>query len=110
LPIIEFMTYPDHRGGLTVCELPFDVKRAFWIENVPPGETRGGHAMKTCRMVMVALRGRLDVVVDEERHRLDSPRTGLYVKPTARRTLENFSPDALCLVLASEHFDEDDYT
>lgn len=107
--LIEFMIYPDHRGDLTVYELPFDVKRVFWMENVPPGEGRGGHAMKTCQMVMVAMRGHLDVVVDGVRHHLDSPWTGLHVEPSAHRTLENFSPDALCLVLASEHFDEDDY-
>jgi len=109
LPLIEFTTYPDHRGNLTVYELPFNVKRTFWIENVPPGEVRGRHAMKTCQMVMVAMRGHLDVVVDRKRYHLDSPRMGLHVEPSAHRVLENFSPDALCLILASEHFDEDDY-
>jgi hypothetical protein len=109
LPLIEFAIYPDHRGSLTVHELPFDVKRVFWFENVPPGKFRGGHAMKTCQMVVVAMRGSFDIVVDGERYHLNSSRWGLYVKPTAYRVLENFSPDALCLVLASEHFDEDDY-
>jgi hypothetical protein len=107
--LIPFQSYPDHRGDLTVCELPFDAKRTFWFEDVPLGEGRGRHAMKTCQMVMVAMRGHFDVVVDGERYRLDSPRTGLYVEPAAYRVLENFSPDALCLVLASEHFDEADY-
>lgn len=107
--LIPFQTYTDHRGGLTVCELPFDVKRVFWPDPIPPGEKRGGHAMETCQMVIVAMVGQFDVVVDGERYHLSSPGEGLYIEPRNYRVLENFSPDAVCLVLASEHYDEGGY-
>lgn len=107
--LIPFQSHPDHRGNLTVCELPFDAKRAFWLEDVPVGQARGQHAMKTCQMVIVAMRGHLDVVAERMRYHLNSSQWGLYVEPSAYRALENFSPDALCLVLASEHFDGEGY-
>jgi len=109
--LIQFPTYVDVRGTLTVAqhEVPFEVSRAFWIYDVPCGEKRGQHSLKTCHQVLVALRGRLDVIVDGVRYHLCSPQYGLHVEPMAWRVMENFSSDAICLVLASELYDAEDY-
>ena len=109
--LIRFQTYVDVRGALTVAqhEIPFDVKRAFWIYDVPTREKRGEHALKLCHQVLVALKGRLDVIVDGVRYHLCSPQFGLHIEPMAWKELENFSADAICLVLASEFYDAEDY-
>ena len=115
--IIELPRITDPRGNLTVCEnesnLPFDVKRVYWVYDVPGGESRGRHAHKHCREFIIAVSGSFSVtVIDGKREQtfmLIHPYQGLLVEENQWRTLEDFSSGAVCLVLASEPFDEDDY-
>ena len=115
--IIELPTITDPRGNLTVAEqmknVPFDIKRVYWTYDVPGGESRGGHAHKNLYQLVVAMSGSFIVNLDngEERETilLNHPWQGLLIKPNTWRTLEDFSSGAVCLVLASEPFDLDDY-
>jgi len=114
---IELTKIVDPRGNLTVVErlrdVPFDVKRVYWVYDVPGGEHRGGHAHKQCREFIVALSGSFSVTLDNGKERetylLNHPYQGLLVETGVWRTLDDFSSGAVCLVLASEPFDEDDY-
>lgn len=107
----------DPRGNLTVAEsmrqVPFDVKRVYWTYDVPSGESRGGHAHRHCRELIIALSGSFSVVLDNGRERkafhLNHPWQGLLVETGVWRTLDDFSSGAVCLVLASDPFDEADY-
>jgi hypothetical protein len=107
----------DRRGNLTFIEgenqIPFRIARAYWIYEVPGGVERGGHAYRRLEEVFVALSGSFDVVVDDGQTpttvHLNRSYTGLYVPPLVWRNLENFSTNAVCLILASRHYDEDDY-
>ena len=115
--LLQLKKITDPRGNLTVAEqqseVPFDVKRVYWIYDVPGGESRGGHAHRHCREMIVALSGSFDVTLDDgtERHtyHLNHPWQGLLVETGIWRTLNDFSSGAVCLVLASDAFDEDDY-
>ncbi|MCH4147846.1 MAG: FdtA/QdtA family cupin domain-containing protein [Prevotella sp.] len=115
--IINLPKVSDPRGNLTVAEqlkdVPFDVKRAYWVYDVPSGESRGGHSHKQCREFIVAVSGSFTVTLDngsgQEKHLLNHPYQGLLVEENTWRTLEDFSSGAVCLVLASELFDEADY-
>lgn len=115
--LLPFQDISDYRGELYVIEgarhVPFDVKRVFWITSLPQDIVRGGHAHRSCHQFIVALKGRLDVVVDDGREartfRLDSPTEGLHVPPGIWAQEESFSEDVLYLVLASDHYDEADY-
>ncbi len=115
--IIELPKITDPRGNLTVAEqlknVPFDIKRVYWTYDVPGGESRGGHAHKALHQLVVAMSGRFTVTLDngEERETilLNHPWQGLLIKPNTWRTLDDFSSGAVCMVLASELFDEDDY-
>ena len=115
--IIELPRITDPRGNLTVCEnesnLPFDVKRVYWVYDVAGGESRGSHAHKHCREFIIAVSGSFSVTVNdgkrEQTFMLNHPYQGLLVEENQWRTLEDFSSGAVCLVLASEPFDEDDY-
>ena len=115
--LLQLKKIADPRGNLTVAEqqseVPFDVKRVYWIYDVPGGESRGGHAHRHCREMIVALSGSFDVTLDDgtERHtyHLNHPWQGLLVETGIWRTLDDFSSGAVCLVLASDAFDEDDY-
>jgi hypothetical protein len=106
--LLKPQEFSDDRGVLVVCELPFDAKRVFWMKNVPRWESRGEHAMKTCQMILVAIQGFFDVVVENDVYYM-GPDMALYIAPEDYRAIENFDPDAICLVLASEHFDEEGY-
>ncbi|MBQ6651843.1 MAG: WxcM-like domain-containing protein [Prevotella sp.] len=107
----------DPRGNLTVVEgmkdVPFDVKRVYWVYDVPGGESRGGHAHKQCQEMIVAVSGSFNVTLDDGHDRqtfhLNHPWQGLLVETGVWRTLDDFSSGAVCLVLASESFDEADY-
>lgn len=109
--------HSDRRGNLTVVEngqtLPFDVKRVYYIYDVPGGENRGSHAHKDLSQLIVALSGSFNVVLDDGKCKrtffLNRPYQGLYVKPGIWRDLEDFSSGAVCMVLASELYDADDY-
>lgn len=115
--IINLPKVSDPRGNLTVAEqlkdVPFEVKRAYWVYDVPSGESRGGHSHKQCREFIVAVSGSFTVTLDngsgQEKHLLNHPYQGLLVEENTWRILEDFSSGAVCLVLASELFDEADY-
>lgn len=116
--IIELPKIWDPRGNLTVAEqmknVPFDVKRVYWTYDVPAGESRGGHAHKRLRQLIIAVSGSFTVTLDDGKgnrkdYHLNHPWQGLLVNTGIWRTLEDFSSGAVCLVLASELFDEEDY-
>lgn len=115
--IINLPKIIDPRGNLTFAEqlkhVPFEVKRVYWTYDVPSGESRGGHAHKQCLEFIVAVSGSFTVTLDNgERHEefhLNHPWQGLLVETGVWRTLEDFSSGAVCLVLASELFEEEDY-
>ena len=115
--VIELPKIVDPRGNLTVAEqmknVPFDVARVYWTYDVPSGESRGGHAHRRCEEMIVAVSGSFDVTLDNgtERHtfHLNHPYQALYVGTGVWRTLDDFSSGAVCLVLASLPFEEEDY-
>ena len=116
--IIELPKIYDPRGNLTVAEqiknVPFEVKRVYWTYDVPAGERRGGHAHKECVEFIIAVSGSFTVTLDDGKgnrkdFHLNHPWQGLLVPTGIWRTLEDFSSGAVCLVLASELFDEADY-
>jgi WxcM-like, C-terminal len=116
--LIDLPKIPDPRGNLSFIEggshIPFRVRRTYWIYDVPGGERRGGHAYRTLHEFFVALSGSFDVVLDNGRGArqtvvLNRSYVGLHVPPMTWRHLENFSTNAVCLILASEHYDESDY-
>lgn len=115
--IIQLPKITDPRGNLTVAEeltnVPFDIRRAYWVYDVPGGESRGGHAHKRLRQLIVALSGSFHVTLDNGRERktylLNHPWEGLLVETKTWRTLDDFSSGAVCMVLASEPYDAADY-
>ncbi len=115
--IIDLPKIQDPRGNLSFIEggnhVPFEIKRTYWIYDVPGGEGRGGHAYRTLHEFIVAVAGSLDVVLDDgrevRRFTLNRSYYGLYVPPMVWRSMENFSTNALCLNLASGPYDADDY-
>jgi len=116
--IIELPKIVDPRGNLTVVtegvEIPFSFSRAYWVYDVPGGESRGGHAHKNCLEFIVALSGSFTLNLDDgkgnkECYHLNHPYQGLLIKNHIWRTLEDFSSGSVSLVLASDPFDEDDY-
>jgi len=115
--IIQLPKIIDRRGNLTFIEgnnhIPFLIKRAYWIYDVPGGETRGGHAFREQQEFIVALSGSFDVVIDDGNEKkifqLNRSYYGLYVPSGLWRHMENFSTNALSMVLASNDFNEKDY-
>lgn len=105
------------RGNLTVAEqaidVPFEIKRAYWIYDVPGGESRGGHAHKSLRQLLIPVSGSFKVVLDNGAEKkevlLNHPWEGLLIVPGIWRTLEDFSSGAVCMCLASDHYDENEY-
>jgi len=107
----------DERGNLSFIEkgnvLAFDIERVYWIYDVPGGEIRGGHAFKVQKEIIIALSGSFDVVlhdgVQSSRFHLNRSYKGLYVPEMYWRHMENFSTNAVALVLASTFYSEEDY-
>lgn len=107
----------DPRGNLTVAEqlkdIPFQVRRVYWTYDVPGGISRGGHAHKHCREFIVAVSGSFMVTLDNGNNKqsflLNHPYQGLLVETNVWRTLEDFSSGSVCLVLAEDPFEEEDY-
>ncbi len=115
--IIDFPIIHEPRGNLSFIEgevhVPFDIKRVYYLYDVPGGAQRGGHAHKALQQVIIALSGSFDVVLDDGKDRrtfsLNRSYYGLYLPTMIWRELENFSSGAVCMVLASERFEESDY-
>ena len=115
--IIDLPKISDPRGNLSFIEggqhIPFDIKRVYYLYDVPGGSDRGSHAHKNLHQFVVAMSGSFDVVLDDgkekKRFHLNRSYYGLYVCPMMWRDLDNFSSGAVCMVLASEHYDEADY-
>ena len=115
--IIQLPKILNAAGNLTFVEgdrhIPFDIKRVYYLYDVPGGAMRGGHAHKALHQLIIAMSGSFDVLVDDgsQRKRFHMNRSyyGLYVCPMIWRELDNFSSGAVCLVLASEMYDESDY-
>ena len=115
--IIELPKISDPRGNLTFIEasrhVPFDFKRVYYLYDVPGGAERGGHAHKGLHQLIVAMSGSFDVLLDDGREKkrfhLNRSYYGLYVCPMIWRELDNFSSGSVCMVLASNLYDEDDY-
>lgn len=109
--------HSERKGNLTVVQngvtLPFEVKRVYYIYDVPGGESRGAHAHYCLSQLIVAASGSFSVCIDDGNVRrtflLNRPYQGLFIPPGLWRSLEDFSSGAVCLVLASEHYDESDY-
>lgn len=114
---IEFPLVQDDRGALSFLEtgqhVPFAIKRAYYLHEIPSTKVRGAHAHKALKQVMIAMNGSFDLLLDDgsqqTRYSLNSRTSGIYIGPMIWRELSNFSRDAICLVLASEHYDENDY-
>lgn len=115
--IIELPKITDPRGNLTFIEagrhIPFDIRRVYYLYDVPGGAERGGHAHKDLHQLIVAMSGSFDVVLNdahgEKRVHLNRSYFGLYVCPMIWRELDNFSSGSVCMVLASAAYDENDY-
>lgn len=109
--------HSDRRGNLTVVQngetVPFDVKRIYYLYDVPGGEARGAHAHRELSQLIVAASGSFRVTLDDGRAKrsfvLNRPYQALYVKPGIWRDLDDFSSGAVCMVLASEVYNENDY-
>lgn len=109
--------HSDRKGNLSVVEnnitVPFEIKRAYYLYDVPGGESRGGHAHKGLHQLIVAASGSFTVTLDDGNVKrtflLNRPYQGLLVVPGIWRTLDEFSSGAVCMVLASEGYSEDDY-
>jgi dTDP-4-dehydrorhamnose 3,5-epimerase-like enzyme len=116
--IIDLPKISDPRGNLTFIEgggrhVPFDIQRVYYLYDVPGGSERGGHAHKGLSQLIIAMSGSFDVVLDDgrgkRRFHLNRSYYGLYVCPMIWRELDNFSSGSVCMVLASNLYDEDDY-
>ncbi len=115
--IIDLPKISDPRGNLTFVEggnqIPFDIRRVYYLYDVPGGAERGGHAHKALHQLIIAMSGSFDVILDEggkkRRFHLNRSYQGLYVCPMMWRELDNFSSGSVCMVLASNIYEESDY-
>lgn len=115
--LIDLPKISDPRGNLTFIEesrhFPFDIKRVYYLYDVPGGAERGGHAHKEMNQMIIAMSGSFDVVLDDgfarKRFHMNRSYYGLYVSPMVWRELDNFSSGAVLLSLASNYYDESDY-
>lgn len=115
--IIELPKVHDSRGNLTFVEngrhIPFDIKRVYYLYDVPGGASRAAHGHKALHQLMIAMSGSFDVILDDGSSKkifnLNRSNYGLYIPPMIWRDLINFSSGAVCMVLASEFYEESDY-
>ena len=115
--MIDLPKITDPRGNLTFIEagehIPFDISRVYYLYDVPGGGERGGHAHKGLSQLIIAMSGSFDVVLDDGRNKkrvhLNRSYNGLFVCPMIWRELDNFSSGSVCMVLASNRYDESDY-
>jgi len=115
--LLSFPRVTDPRGNLTFLEggrhVPFELKRVYYLYDVPGGATRAGHGHKTLHQVLIAMSGSFDVTVDDgvtrDKVHLNRSYFGFYIPPMIWRELDNFSSGSVCLALASEFYDEADY-
>ncbi|RHM47654.1 sugar 3,4-ketoisomerase [Butyricimonas virosa] len=115
--IIELDKHHHKKGNISVVEnrktIPFEIKRAYYLYDIPGGESRGGHAHKELSQLIIAASGSFSVTLDDGNVKrtflLNRPYQGLLIVPGIWRTLDDFSSGAVCLVLASEKYDEMDY-
>jgi hypothetical protein len=115
--LIDLPKITDPRGNLTFIEgerhVPFDIKRVFYLYDVPGGANRAGHALKACHQFLIAMSGSFDVILDDgsskKRIHLNRSYYGLHIPPLIWREIDNFSSGAVCLALASESYNEQDY-
>lgn len=115
--LVQLPKHMQESGSITVVEnnreLPFAVKRVYYLYDVPGGEERGGHSHKQLYEFLVAASGSFDVVLDDGEHTrtvtLNRPSYGLLIVPGIWRVLNNFSSGSVCLVLTSDYYDEADY-
>ena len=115
--LVKLPQVTEPRGNLTFIEgsrhVPFEIKRVYYLYDVPGGADRGGHAHRTLQQMLIALSGSFDVHTDNARARrsfhLNRANVGLNLPPMTWREIDNFSGGSVCLVLASAYYDEDDY-
>ena len=115
--IMDLPRIADARGNLTFIEenrhIPFEIRRVYYLYDVPGGESRAGHAHKTLEQFLVAASGSFDVILDDgfdrKSFQLNRSYYGLYIPPMVWREIDNFSSGSVCLALASDLFDEQDY-
>ena len=115
--LFDLPKIPDARGNLTFVEagrhIPFNIARVYYLYDVPGGASRGGHAHKNLHQVIISMSGSFDVLLDDGKNRkkihLNRSYIGLYICPMIWRELDNFSSGAVCMVLASDYYDESDY-
>lgn len=115
--LVSLPRMSDGRGSLSFIQpgpsLPFEIRRVYYLYEVPEGQARGAHGHRKLQQLMVAVAGSVDVECDDGRKRrtfrLDSPNVGLYVCPMIWRNLTEFAAGTVCMVLASERYDEADY-
>lgn len=115
--IVDLPKITDPRGNLTFVEsghhIPFDIRRVYYLYDVPGGAERGGHAHKALHQLIIAMSGSFDIHLDDgyekKTVRMNRSYYGLYVCPMIWREIDNFSSGAVCMVLASDYYDELDY-
>ncbi|HYU98763.1 MAG TPA: FdtA/QdtA family cupin domain-containing protein [Pyrinomonadaceae bacterium] len=115
--IIQLPVIHDPRGNLTFIEsenhIPFEIRRVYYLYDVPGGATRAGHGHKVLQQLMIAMSGSFDVELDDgtekKKYHLNRSSYGLYIPQMIWRDIDNFSSGSVCMVLASEHFQESDY-
>ena len=115
--LIDLPKIVDPRGNLTVAEglknVPFNIKRVYWLYDIPAGEGRGGHAHKQIKELLIAVSGSFHVTLDNGKEKqtylLNHPYQALLIDTGIWRTLDDFSSGAVCVVLASDWYEEEDY-